>query len=839
MPKQPTSFYDTWHPPKKHEKCRTYPFHNSKDDLNVTSITEFQPEDVAKQITLRDAEAFRLLTSEDLYAYAKNKKGCAGVKACSNRFNQTMFWARAEILSSNDCKRRGYLLTFFIKVAKHLCALSNFQGFAAVVTALSSSTINRLKKSWEHVEKKDRAKFDKFVQWISPESNYSNLRNLLPPTSGPGSEQPVVPFFGMFLLEFDYLQSVDQLTSNDQQNGRLAIEDHTKPGANASHDSDKVVVSSRLSSSEASKANGSSAHQVPTSGDEKMCNIVNTLMKYHQHLNYAFDSNPQIMRSINSNTCLEELVKICEADQYKRSLELEPITTSSPSGKPSSSASSVAANACNLLPPRPQTPNSHSLLSSSSNATFCSMHPPPSCTNSAHAGTGRKNSSGPTVSYQLGSSNLKAGLPPPHAGRGHRKSKSVGGSQSVAYSISTATNILDDPQSSRLPPPGPEFISKLEPPETPPYGGSTSQHPPPHPQSQANGVNKLTSSVVKTLSPLFTSPAVSSGNASSGKFNHRREKSHSFSEEWLLLSSTDFNDNDVTTSSSSRKEHDNDDDDDEDRDLEDSRSDVLFGSINGLRKAAVVSTRSTDGINYNSTYFPALRSPHLLEQRLREQCGLLPTSDNQQANVVKYSGSLKKKLVQNKGKRSRISYWKKCWVSLNENGTLAFFPHKTLHVPGKGSGGFDGSGHYHKMPSKTIDLSVDGWYVKKHGTRNFVLHSELLGKMYRFDAGDHMEKWASHIDSCMDLIKLNDSTTDDDPMLVPGTALTDNSQTNDSTSLNHENDLASCSNECINGVITTGSNNNDVKTTSNCNSEFGRQNGSTVLSATDICLLKG
>ena len=59
-----TSFYDTWHPPKKHEKCRTYPFHNSKDDLNVTSITEFQPEDVAKQITLRDAEAFRLLTSE-------------------------------------------------------------------------------------------------------------------------------------------------------------------------------------------------------------------------------------------------------------------------------------------------------------------------------------------------------------------------------------------------------------------------------------------------------------------------------------------------------------------------------------------------------------------------------------------------------------------------------------------------------------------------------------------------------------------------------------------------------------------------------------------------------
>ena len=111
--------------------------------------------------------------------------------------------------------------------------------------------------------------------------------------------------------------------------------------------------------------------------------------------------------------------------------------------------------------------------------------------------------------------------------------------------------------------------------------------------------------------------------------------------------------------------------------------------------------------------------------------------------------------------------------------------------------------------------------------------------MYRFDAGDHMKKWASHIDSCMDLIKLNYSTTDDDPMLVPGTALTDNSQTNDSTSLNHENDLASCSNECINGVITTGSNNNDVKTTSNCNSEFGRQNGSTVLSATDICLLKG
>lgn len=737
MPKQLNSPYDTWHAAKKHEKSRTYPLYNSKDDINSTpvSITEFQPEDVAKQITLMDAEAFRQITSKDLLEYGKTKKSCAVVKACSNRFNQIMFWARAEVLASNDCKRRGFLLTFFIKVAKHLYGHSNFQGFAAIITALSSSTITRLKKSWEHVDKKDRTKFDKYVQYISPESNYSNLRNLLPSTTGPAQVQPVVPFLGMFLLEFEYLQSAEQLKTSDYENAKLLSDVRSAPPSaevrgSQTRDprlSPEPVNEKRASVSQSISSTSSSSTLQSSTKDDRMCNIVNTLMIYSHHAHYAFESNKNILNSIKANTCLEELVKICEADQHKRSLLLEPNNASSPSGKQTSGSASG-------LPPRPHTPSGN--MSLSSNAS----------TNVSSSATTATSSNSKSSAIWGGGGTIRVGLrPPPHPsssqGRGHRKSKSVGGYNSTAYSL-TVTNLLDD-SFPRLPTPtaSPQIT---EPPETPPHGLNSRPTTP-----SQNGVNKLASSVVKTLTPLFASPvnAASSGGTINGKStNHTREKSHSFSDDYFLLSSTDFNDNDLTTSSNSRKEHDNDD--------EDFESSDHLTSRNGLIKSAVVSTRSTDGISYNSTYFPALTSNYM-DRSVHSNIDFIHAALDKE-NPVKFSGSLRRKLVLNKGKRNRMSYWKKCWVCLNEKGVLAFFPHKTLHYPGKGA---SLTSHYHKIPSKTIDLSVDGWYVRKHGATNFILTSDLLGKTYRFEAGDLMDKWAAQIDACTDLIKLNDTTS--------------------------------------------------------------------------------
>ena len=109
------------------------------------------------------------------------------------------------------------------------------------------------------------------------------------------------------------------------------------------------------------------------------------------------------------------LKELCFRKGFCKTVLLSALFTSSPSGKTS----------CNQ-PPRPQTPNGTS-------NSYCSMHPPPTSTNSAHTSNSNYHSrNGVSGSIQfglVGSSNggkeKVVGLPP--SGRGHRKSKSVGG----------------------------------------------------------------------------------------------------------------------------------------------------------------------------------------------------------------------------------------------------------------------------------------------------------------------------------------------------------------------------------------------------------------------------
>ena len=70
----------------------------------------------------------------------------------------------------------------------------------------------------------------------------------------------------MFLLELDYLQSVDQMKSRDHRNGRT-------PSSGTKSDG-RVPNSDNQSSS-------------TPNGDEKLCNIVNILMNYHRHALYG------------------------------------------------------------------------------------------------------------------------------------------------------------------------------------------------------------------------------------------------------------------------------------------------------------------------------------------------------------------------------------------------------------------------------------------------------------------------------------------------------------------------------------------------------------------------
>lgn len=103
-------------------------------------------------------------------------------------------------VTDSDAKSRAHIIAYFIKVAKRLLEMNNLHSCYAILSALNSSPIYRLNKTWSHVSKKDKTSFDKMVVLFSDDSNFEHLRLHLSKT-----ENPCIPYLGMFLRDLVYV----------------------------------------------------------------------------------------------------------------------------------------------------------------------------------------------------------------------------------------------------------------------------------------------------------------------------------------------------------------------------------------------------------------------------------------------------------------------------------------------------------------------------------------------------------------------------------------------------------------------------------------------------------
>jgi hypothetical protein len=81
---------------------------------NVT-ITEFDPLELARQLTIMESKLFTLVAPEDLLQ--TGKKSIPELKALSTLSNQITGWVADNILNEQDAKKRASLLKFYIKLA--------------------------------------------------------------------------------------------------------------------------------------------------------------------------------------------------------------------------------------------------------------------------------------------------------------------------------------------------------------------------------------------------------------------------------------------------------------------------------------------------------------------------------------------------------------------------------------------------------------------------------------------------------------------------------------------------------------------------------------------------
>ncbi|XP_042537096.1 ral guanine nucleotide dissociation stimulator isoform X4 [Dipodomys spectabilis] len=198
-------------------------------------LLTFPPDLVAEQFTLMDAELFKKVVPYHCLGSIwsqRDKKGkehlAPTIRATVTQFNNVANCVITTCLGDHSMKAsdRARVVEHWIEVARECRVLKNFSSLYAILSALQSNAIHRLKRTWEEVSRDSFRVFQKLSEIFSDENNYSLSRELLikegtskfatlemNPRRGPrrpkemGVIQGTVPYLGTFLTDLVMLDT--------------------------------------------------------------------------------------------------------------------------------------------------------------------------------------------------------------------------------------------------------------------------------------------------------------------------------------------------------------------------------------------------------------------------------------------------------------------------------------------------------------------------------------------------------------------------------------------------------------------------------------------------------
>ncbi|KAG0197763.1 hypothetical protein BGX28_008725 [Mortierella sp. GBA30] len=210
---------------------------------SITSILEFPPYLVAYQLTLVESAIFLEIPPAALLTHSP-KSPHKRITASTDFFNYLTRMIEYSILFPPEASGRAQCINHWVKVAVKLHELMNFQTLKAVLSALGTPPIKRLKRTWGFLPRKSANKLEMLSELMSESRNYGKYREMMnslwagaalssPEATSPVSDssatmsggrfdilgswsssdiknkepirRPMVPFLGTFIMDMTYL----------------------------------------------------------------------------------------------------------------------------------------------------------------------------------------------------------------------------------------------------------------------------------------------------------------------------------------------------------------------------------------------------------------------------------------------------------------------------------------------------------------------------------------------------------------------------------------------------------------------------------------------------------
>lgn len=167
------------------------------------SILDYDPVEIARQITLLAVKAYCEIRPEELLSMdwgKPNTKKAKSVRKMCLLNTDLAYLVSDTILQPDDAKKRAKVIKQWVKIGTACLELCNYDSVMAIMCQLNSSPVQRLKKTWDVVNKKTIAELQEIDKVADMSKNYTTLRRLLEsPTA------PCLPFLGVYLTDLTFV----------------------------------------------------------------------------------------------------------------------------------------------------------------------------------------------------------------------------------------------------------------------------------------------------------------------------------------------------------------------------------------------------------------------------------------------------------------------------------------------------------------------------------------------------------------------------------------------------------------------------------------------------------
>lgn len=162
--------------------------------------------ELARQLTIREFKLYCKISKFHCLAKVWGKKSGLNENFDSitefiKSSNQLTNFVSYMVLRKYDLKKRVQVIRYFVQVAEKCRQYNNFSSMTAIISALYSSPIHRLKKTWKYVSNDCVQLLQNMNKLMNSSRNFNEYRDVL---KFIGSE-PCIPFFGVYLSDLTFI----------------------------------------------------------------------------------------------------------------------------------------------------------------------------------------------------------------------------------------------------------------------------------------------------------------------------------------------------------------------------------------------------------------------------------------------------------------------------------------------------------------------------------------------------------------------------------------------------------------------------------------------------------